>query len=442
MKSLSLADELAQLLQHPNDPRLLAQALIVVGALLLAWLAAKLMRRSTAQRRADQASRTPQDARPQKGEAHDRWVGIVVPLLAFGLLLLARSVMMARELPTSLLNLASTLALTYGLVRLLVHALQRAFPPNTLLRASERLIATVIWLGVVLHLFGFLPRLEQELGALSINVGAQQITLLLVLQLLAAAGLTIVIALWLSRFLEARIMAQSSVDLSLRAALAKILRTVLLFLAVLIALPLVGIDITALSVFGGALGVGVGFGLQKVASNYISGFIILLERSIRLGDVVSVDERQGVVTRINARYTVVRGLDGTEAIIPNETFITNTVVNHSASDRRLLLKLQVQISYQSDIDAAIGIMERVGRGHPRVLTEPAPAAVLKAFGDDGIELELLVWIGDPEQGAAPLRSDIFRTIWREFKANDLTIPYPQREIRVLDNDFTRPNSPP
>ncbi len=433
MKSLSLADELTQLLQNPRDPHLLVQAAIVCGALALAYLMAKLLLRSPAWRAL--AERPAEDKLAERVQPRGGWVGIIIPILAFMLLAVARSVMVARELATPLIDLASTLALTYALVRLLVHALQRAFPPNALLRASERLIATIVWLAVVLHLFGLLPRLRQQLEALSISIGSQQISLLLVLQLLAAAALTIVVALWLSRFLEARIMAQSSVDLSLRAALAKILRTVLLFLAVLIALPLVGIDITALSVFGGALGVGVGFGLQKVASNYVSGFIILLERSIRIGDVVTVDDRQGVVARINARYTVVRGLDGTEAIIPNETFITDTVVNQSASDRRLLLKLPVQVSYQSNVDTAMRIMEDAGRSQARVLSDPAPIAVIKAFADSGIDLELLLWIADPEQGSAPLKSEVFKAIWREFKANGVEIPYPQREIRVLKDPF-------
>jgi small-conductance mechanosensitive channel len=429
--ALSLADELSQLLQNPRDPSVLTQALAVVGALLAAWLLARGLQRWLSALAPAAEARLGAGEQPRGG-----WTGVMLPLAAFVLLALARSIFNARALPTPLIDLASTLTLTYGLVRLLAYALRRAFAPNALLRASERLIATIVWLGVVLHLFGLLPRLRQQLDTMSFHIGAQEISLLLILQLIAAVALTIVVALWLSRFFEARIMAQSAVDLSLRAALAKILRTVLLFLAVLIALPMVGIDITALSVFGGALGVGVGFGLQKIASNYVSGFIILLERSIRLGDLVTVDERQGVVARINARYTVVRGLDGTEAIIPNETFITHTVINQSATDRRLMVRVPLQISYESDIEAALRVMETAGRAQPRVLTEPTPLAVVKGFADSGIDLELLVWVGDPEQGVAPLRSDIFRTVWREFKAEGITIPYPQREIRILNDAAT------
>jgi small-conductance mechanosensitive channel len=178
--------------------------------------------------------------------------------------------------------------------------------------------------------------------------------------------------------------------------------------------------------------VGLGFGLQKTASNYISGFIILLDRSVRIGDVVTVDNKYGEITQITNRYTVVKSLDGTEAIIPNETMITSTVVNHSFTTRDVRMNLAVQISYASSLEQAMMIMKRVALSHPRVLQQPVPEVFLKEFGDNGLLLDLVVWISDPEQGQLNLRSALNLDIWREFQAAGIEIPYPRRDIRVVD----------
>jgi small-conductance mechanosensitive channel len=194
----------------------------------------------------------------------------------------------------------------------------------------------------------------------------------------------------------------------------------------------VGIDITVLSVFGGALGVGIGLGLQKLASNYIAGFTILLDRSVRIGDTVTVDNRFGVVSKATARYVVLRGLDGVEAIVPNETVVTTTVLNHSYSSREFKVGVPVQISYDSDLDLAMRLMTDVALEQPRVLREPNPPAVLVLrFADSGIELELAVWINDPENGQGNLKSELYLGIWRAFQANGIKVPYPQREVRLF-----------
>ncbi len=247
----------------------------------------------------------------------------------------------------------------------------------------------------------------------------------------------LLIAWWVGRMLEARLLAAHSVDMTLRVMLTKLLRAVLVLFALLVALPAVGIDLTALSVFGGALGVGLGFGLQKIASNYISGFIILLDRSVKIGDQVSVDNRVGEVTAMTSRYVVVRSLDGAEAIIPNETMITSTVVNHSYSDSKVCVTIPVQISYRSDLDAATQVLVEAARAHPRALQDPAPGVLIMAFADNGINLELGVWIDDPEHGKATLRSDIYRVVWREFQARNIEIPYPHREVRMVADADSR-----
>jgi small-conductance mechanosensitive channel len=194
---------------------------------------------------------------------------------------------------------------------------------------------------------------------------------------------------------------------------------------------MVGVDITVLSVFGGALGVGLGLGLQKIASNYISGFIILLDRSLHIGDIVAVDNRKGEVISLTTRYVVLKNEDGTEALIPNDTFITSTVVRQTYSSRRLRLILPIQISYSSPVDAAMSIMLDAAKERPLVLAEPEPAVILKEFADSGINLELIIWVEDPEGGVPQLRSGLNREIWAEFQKNGISIPFPQWEVRLL-----------
>lgn len=213
--------------------------------------------------------------------------------------------------------------------------------------------------------------------------------------------------------------------------LSKLIKAVLIVLGVLTALALVGIDITVLSVFGGALGVGLGFGLQKIAANYVSGFAILLDGSVKLGDLVTIDNRYGEVTRLTARYVVVKSQDGTENIIPNETVITSTVVNHSYTDSKVRVDCAVQVEYGTDVRAAMKLIESLVSQHPRIERDPAPVVVLKSFGESGIDLQFLVWIHDPEAGRANLQSDLYLAVLDAFRVHGIGIPYPQREVRIL-----------
>jgi len=186
-----------------------------------------------------------------------------------------------------------------------------------------------------------------------------------------------------------------------------------------------------LSVFGGALGVGLGLGLQRIASNYFAGFIILLDRSIRIGDMISVDKYSGAVTQINTRFTVLKSLDGTEAIVPNEMLVNSPVANLSFTTRENRLSVQLVVAYDSDLEMVKGLLLGAAAEHPRVLAEPAPAVLLRQFGADGLELEMGFWISDPEQGSLNMRSDLNFAIWRAFQAAGIGIPYPQREVRLL-----------
>ncbi|MCW5619646.1 MAG: mechanosensitive ion channel, partial [Burkholderiales bacterium] len=250
--------------------------------------------------------------------------------------------------------------------------------------------------------------------------------------LLSVAG-PVVVALWRARVLERRLQRVYGLDANVRAVFAKLAKSVLVIFAVLIALPLVGIDLTALSVFGGALGVGIGLGLQKIAANYISGFIILLDRSISPGARVTIADQYGVVTRLNARCIVLRRIDGTEVIIPNETVVGSTVLNHShlANANLVRVDVPIRISYRSDVERALELMHNAAAVHPRVVKSPAPAALLKQFGESGVDLELSGWIRDPESGQANLKSELYLAIWKSFLANAIEIPFPQREVRIL-----------
>jgi small-conductance mechanosensitive channel len=242
---------------------------------------------------------------------------------------------------------------------------------------------------------------------------------------------TTIVAMWLGSAVEDRLMRSTTLDANLKVVLARVGRALLVLAAILISLSLVGIDVTVLGVFGGALGVGLGFGLQKIASNYVSGFIILIDRSLRIGDTINVTGLTGMVTQIRTRYTVVRGLDGIETLIPNEKLITDVVQNQSSYLTRGYAKAAVQIAYTSDIDKAMALLVEAAKDVPRVLQEPAPTPYLVGFTSDGINLELGFWIENAAQGTSGVRSAINLNIWRLFAANHISIPFAQREVRIV-----------
>lgn len=333
---------------------------------------------------------------------------------------------------TSLLVLASKLLLAMAVIRLIVYAVRYIVEPGGMLKTFEHTISGLIWILMALHLSGILPQALSALEDVKFNIGKNPVNLLLALQGLLTIVVTIFIALWFSRVIENKIMRVQHINMNLRVVLTKLLRVLLLFIAVLIALSAVGLDITMLSVFGGALGVGLGFGLQRIASNYVSGFIILLDKSMQIGDVVTIDTHYGVVSDLRTRYLVLRKLDGTEVIIPNETLITTPVINHSFSEHKARVQMPIQVSYDSPLELAMQLMQKAAAQHPRVLIEPVPAVQVKGFGESGIDLMLSIWIPDPEEGSSSLQSEIYLEIWRSFQKNNISIPFPQREVRILN----------
>ncbi|MHB8666285.1 MAG: mechanosensitive ion channel family protein [Burkholderiales bacterium] len=401
-----------------HDPQVVWQVAVLLTCFLLAWAAGRALRLG-------------------KVEADGMWkfgVGGLRRILfpAVALIPLTLSIeLLERWIEVDLLRLFVPLLISLLLVRLFFYMLRHVFARGSVVRTFERAIAVLVWGGLVLHVSGLLPDVIDVLDDITFHLGTQKLTLWLVLQGFFWVVITLLGAMWLSGTIEARLMRAESLHSSLRVVFSRLTRALLVMLAVIIVLPLVGINLTVLSVIGGAIGVGLGFGLQKIASNYVSGFIILLDRSIRIGDLITVDNFYGEVKDITTRYVVVRAADGREAIIPNELLITTTVLNHSYSNRQIRVALALQVAYRSDLQRAMQLMEEAARKHARVLADPPPKAFVLRFADSGIDLELGVWIGDPENGTLAIRSDLYLDIRRAFQEAGIEIPYPQRELRML-----------
>ncbi|HZZ91746.1 MAG TPA: mechanosensitive ion channel domain-containing protein [Usitatibacter sp.] len=381
--------------------------------------------------------------------SHRRWKfgegnfeHVASPLAALGYTAIA-TLILGKYQSTALLDIQRSLLVALLVIRVAVYVLRHIFPHGTALRRAIRVIAWVAWVSVALHVTGLLPDVIDALDSVGITVGKgqQDITLWLVLQAVVALAVTITVALWISRVTETRVLAAQSIEMSTRIVVTKIVRVTALFIAVLVALPLVGIDVTTLSIFSGALGVGLGFGLQKIASNYVSGFIVLLDRSLRIGDVITVDGRKGEVKEIATRYTVIKGLDGVENIIPNETLITQSVSHHTYSDPKVAVVIGLAVAYESDLELACELLTRAAAEHQRVIAEPAASARVKNLADSGVELELTVWIADPSVGEAQLRSDLLKSIVRLYRQNGISIPYPRRDVTLLGTREATPEIP-
>ena len=410
---------LADLLADAGQPAILWQLGALALCVLVAHWAAPML-----ERRAPEGS----SATLKHGAAAvDR---IAFPLLAMLLLIAARA-LLVRWHTTNLLHVAIPLVGALAGVRFAVYLIHVVFKEAGWVGYFERVIVAVVWIAVALHITGLLPDIVEWLSGIEFSAGKQKVQLWTVMTAAFWVVIALLIALWIGSALEARLMAAHTLDSSLRAVFARLGKSVLVVVAVLIVLPLLGIDLTVLSVFGGALGVGLGLGLQKIASNYVSGFIILLDRSIRLSDVITADHQHGVVTRIKTRYVVVRSPNGVESIIPNDILVTTTVVNHSYTDKKVRIPLKVQVAYNTQVEQAAQALTEIASRQSRVLREPAPTVHVMNLADNGVELELGVWLADQEQGTQDVRSAINLAILNEFRARGIEIPFPQREVRLL-----------
>ncbi len=352
--------------------------------------------------------------------------GVMFPLLLLSLAYAARAVLLSYG-PITVFRVAIPVLVALAVIRLGVKVLQVAFSHAPLVRALERTISWLVWLAVVLWVSGLLPLILEELDTITWHVGGGKLSVRTLIEGALTTGLVLIVALWVSSAIETRLLRSATgSDLSLRKAFSNATRALLVFVGLLVALSVVGIDLTALSVLGGAVGVGIGFGLQKLAASYVSGFVMLAERSVRIGDSVRVDGFEGRITDIRARYTVVRALNGRESIVPNEIFISNRIENLSLADSHVSLSTVVSVAYDSDVDLVLQLLTQAAAGQDRVVLEPAPSANLSHFGPDGLEFTLNFWIADPENGQINVRSLVNLAILKALRANGVEISVASR----------------
>lgn len=411
---------------------ILLEGLLLVVGVLLAGLLHRRLKKGLTQRLGALGSAPLRQTMLKFG------LRLVFPVSALLVVLVGRTLVQLYGPSTPVLDVLAKLLLALALVRVIVYALRVGIAQGPMLKAWEQVISTGIWALFALHLLGLLQPLMQALDGVGIAFGDTRFSALLLLKLVVLSALYILLAIWVAGLVDRRLYRSRYINASMKVGLSKIIKVGLLAIAVLAALTEAGLNLTSLAVFGGALGVGIGFGLQKIVSNFISGFILLGDRSIKPGDIITIGENFGWVQELRARYIVVRNRDGVETLIPNENLVTTEVINWSYSDLNVRVRVPVQISYHDDPEQAMEIMLQAATVNNRVLSDPEPVCRLMEFADSGIALELRIWIMDPEQGIGNIRSDINLAIWRGFKDAGITIPFPQRDVHLHPPRATAP----
>jgi small-conductance mechanosensitive channel len=420
------------LYEQLTTPEVLAEVLALLMAALLATGLAHYLKNWL----------RPMSARPNQGRWSRRLVvaGMVLaPSLLLVLLVLGLRVLFASfALPTSVIDRALDLATVLVVVRFVVHALSVSLGPNSWIRTWELRLTFLIWAVISFQLLGWFDAVERTLDNIDLLPGAKKFSLWALLKgIVVIAGFLIVTSL-IARTIERRVMKLEGIAISTRIGISKFSTFVLLGIGVLLGINSSGVDLTVLGVIGGAIGLGLGFGLQAITSNFVSGFVLLMDKSIKPGDVISFTgttgtstENFGWVQELRGRYIVVRDRDGVETLVPNQNLITNSVINWSYSDQRVRLRLPVMISYQDDPEVALQVLVDAAANHPRILKDPGPVSRLMSFENYGMRVEVRFWIRDPMNGVNNVRSDVNREIWRLFKKHGITIPVQQHDVRVL-----------
>lgn len=426
---MPLTDLLFDLLDDFRNPAILWQALAIVVCVAVGWGVARLVHRTM-------------DQRPRKAGLLGVGLGsfnrVLGPLLIFGLLGLTKVVMQQYQ-NVHLLRVALPLAMSLAVIRTFFYLLRRAFARSQAgdkLKTFEKVFAAVAWIIVALHLTGVLPDVIHALERTMLPIGKNKVSLADLLQGAISIVVLMMLALWAGAALEERLMGFERMHSSLRVAMARVGRAVLILVAVLFSLSLAGLDLTVLSVFGGAFGVALGLGMQRIASNYVSGFIILFERSLAIGDPITLDKYSGKVSRINTRYTVLRSTDGTQTMLPNEMLITGVVMNQSVTNRNTRAVTKLIVSYDSDLDVVMPLLQQQPVGVARVLETPAPNVLLNAFLADGYELEVGFVVGDPENGLGGPISEVNRKIYALVQSGAIKLGHPSMDTRLLDAHIT------
>ena len=421
------ADQLSELLGSLTQASALTELAALAGCLFVAWALVRLLR----------GRELPEGSIWFGKRIVD---GVFFPVLALALAYGAK-LALAGTIKPAVFKVAVPILISLVVIRSSVRVLGVTFPNARWVRIVERSISWLAWIAVALWVTGVLPLVMEAMSDVQWKIGTGQISLRNVVEGSLTAGVVLVLALWISAAIEKQLLRGTGNTLSVRKMVANIVRTLLLFVGILFAMSAAGIDLTALSVLGGAIGVGLGFGLQKIAANYISGFVVLAERSLRIGDMVKVDGFEGRITDIRTRYTVIRALNGRESIVPNEMLITQRVENSSLADPKVLLQTQVQVAYDTDVHTLRGKLEAAVREVPRVLSDPGPAVQLAEFAADGMNLNVLFWILDPENGQGSVRSDVNLAVLALLNAEGVTIPFPQRVLRMEPGASPLGNAP-
>ena len=434
-----------------SQPRHAREALVIVVSFAVAWIASRVLVLLLVRRQRGRLAGVPasgaaaQPAESVRGLLRLRAQAMadsilalrrpLFPLLALLLLWAGEGLLRWQHVLFSasdarLLRLAMSFAGALAAVRVLFGVLRRVFGQSAWIAVVERCIAVAAILGVVLYATGAWDDVVGWLRGTEIPLGTSaKVSLWSILVGSSTTLVALLAAMWLGAFVEERLDAQPKLDPNLRTVLSRVARALLLVVALLFALALSGIDLTVLSVFGGALGVGLGLGLQRVASNYVSGFILLLDKSLRIGDFVAADKYYGRVVEIRTRYTVLRSLDGTDAVVPNEMLVSSPVVNYTMGDRRLALSVPVAVGPDVDIDLALRLMCEAAASCARVLPEPAPAATLKEVQGGNLVLEIGFWIGDPENGRQSAQSEVALAVVRRFRERGIALGVPRGDFQ-------------
>jgi len=358
--------------------------------------------------------------------------GVLFPSILLSLVFITRAVW-AKSHPLWIFDFLVPVCFSLAVIRLGVKVLQVTFKSAEWVRPIERSLSWLAWAAVVLWLTGLLPLVLEELDQIKWKIGASHLSVRTLIEGALTAVLVMLLTLWVSSAIEAKLLKSSSgSELSLRKAVSNAVTSLLLFVGLMLSLSAVGIDLTALSVLGGAVGVGIGFGLQKLAANYVSGFVILAERSMRIGDSVKVDGFEGRISDIKARYTVIRSLTGRESIVPNEMLINSRVENLSLADSRILQSTQVTVAYGTDVDRVMQLLMQACEAQNKVLKDPLPFVTLTNFGADGLEFGAHYWVDEQQAGLLTLKSEINIQILQLLQAEGIEIPYPQRVVHTLN----------
>ena len=330
----------------------------------------------------------------------------------------------------TLARLANQVFFMWAILVLIVEFIVVLFAKRHISTQLKRFFYTVFWILAILNILGVLPVIVHIMESITLPIGSSSLSIWSILVGLITVLLAMAIANWLSEQCETMINSAPDIDANLKIVLSRLATIALFTLAILISLTSVGLNLTVLSVFGGAVGVGLGFGLQKIASNYISGFIILFDRSVKIGDLVEVAGFSGTVTQINTRYSVIQSMAGEEMIIPNENFVTGTVKNLSRTEKAVVHSVSVSIGYECDVSRAQAILLEIVGKEKRILKKPAPWAVISNFGADGIDLRVSFWVQYPEKGTSVLKSNIMKAVLARFNAENISIPYAIRDVRI------------